>query len=178
MISELVAIQRLFFSSFLFEFNSRFITSQKTLMKSEILFFALIQIILSDHSIKWERHNEIKWAWACNFPMKDFSNAKTGVISCRGLCAATTGCTHFTWIKRSKNNPYQFVEMEASGIGLCSMKSGSVRRSDAFYTNNYNMVCGIVAEGKASIILGSCPNNTVYLIVWLCHLRWENRLEA
>ena len=49
---------------------------------------------------------------------------------------STQGCTHFTWTNYNG--------------GTCWMKYGPARKTDAFYTGNNSMVCGIVEQGSGS----------------------------
>jgi hypothetical protein len=46
------------------------------------------------------------------------------------LCAVITGCTHYTWTTING--------------GTCWIKQGVVFKSDAIYTNDNSMTCGIV----------------------------------
>ena len=72
------------------------------------------------------------WAFACDFHGGDLTNAQIKGEDCGGRCAATSGCTHFTWTTFNG--------------GTCWMKSGSVSRSDAFFTGDNSMVCGIISS--------------------------------
>ncbi|CAF5193548.1 unnamed protein product, partial [Rotaria sp. Silwood1] len=71
---------------------------------------------------------------SCDFHGNDMSNAQIASNLCGGKCADTQGCTHFTW------TPYN--------SGTCWMKSGTVSKSDAFSTNDPNMVCGVIEGGQ------------------------------
>lgn len=44
--------------------------------------------------VSWNGNN---WALGCDFRGDDLTNARTRGEECGGLCAATQGCTHFTW---------------------------------------------------------------------------------
>ena len=79
--------------------------------------------------IQWQSGG---WAFACDFKNNDLMNVKIPGSQCGGKCAATQGCTHFT--QTSYNG------------GTCWMKSGSVSQSNAFYTGDKSMVCGIVGK--------------------------------
>jgi hypothetical protein len=75
------------------------------------------------------------WAFACDFRGGDLANAQIRGEDCGGKCAATSGCTHFTWTNWNG--------------GTCWMKSGSVSKSEAFSTGDMSMVCGIVSSGSS-----------------------------
>ena len=76
--------------------------------------------------INWGSNN---WAIACDFIGNELTSIRVPSDQCGGKCATTTGCTHFTWT-------------DLNG-GTCWMKYGSFSKSDAIFTNNYKMVCGI-----------------------------------
>ena len=82
------------------------------------------------HSVAWNGNN---WALGCDFKGGDFTNARVTSSNCGGTCAATSGCTHFTW--SSYNG------------GTCWMKNGAVSQSDAFDVSDKTMVCGIISGG-------------------------------
>ena len=67
---------------------------------------------------------------ACDFANNDLSSVKTAGDQCGFTCIITSGCTHFTW-----------TDLEG---GTCWMKKNLVSKSDALFTNNNSMVCGIV----------------------------------
>lgn len=77
-------------------------------------------------TINWGKNN---WAFACDFVGYDLSNAKTTSDKCSATCVNTEDCTHFTWT-------------DYNG-GTCWMKYGSFSKSDAIFTNNNKMICGI-----------------------------------
>jgi len=77
--------------------------------------------------IYWKRGN---WAFSCDFHENDLSNAKMGQIECRGACASTKGCTHFTW--------------NALHGGTCWMKKGEATKESAVFIKDETSVCGIV----------------------------------
>ena len=77
------------------------------------------------------------WAFACDFRSSDLTNAQIRGEDCGGRCAATSGCTHFTWTNFNG--------------GTCWMKSGSVSKSDAFSTDDYTMVCGILTNSNPNL---------------------------
>ena len=70
------------------------------------------------------------WAHACDFKGNNLAAVKTTGERCGPTCGRTSRCTHFTW---SPDNG-----------GTCYMKMGSVSKSDAFYTYDHAMVCGVV----------------------------------
>lgn len=83
--------------------------------------------------IVWQPDN---WAFACDFNGGNLTNVQIRGQDCGGTCASTSGCTHFTWTNLNG--------------GTCWMKSGSVSKSDAFSTNDFTMVCGIISSGSSS----------------------------
>ena len=103
-------------------------------MKNSVLFlfFGLVLLILQSdfvESINWQSGG---WAFGCDFTNNDLSNVKIPGSQCGGRCAATPGCTHFTWTS------YQG--------GTFWMKSGSVSQSNAFPVSDQSVVCGIVSD--------------------------------
>ena len=107
-------------------------------MKQIVSRIILINALLTFQSIftqniQWQSGN---WAFACDFVGGDLSNVRmlNSGAQCGPTCAATNGCTHFTWTTYLG--------------GTCWMKSGSVSQFDAFYTGDSSMVCGITS-GKA-----------------------------
>ena len=83
--------------------------------------------------VNWQAGAGADWAFACDFKGGDLTNAKVRGQDCGGRCAATSGCTHFTWTTYNG--------------GTCWMKSGSISKSDALYTGDDSMVCGIISSG-------------------------------
>ncbi|CAF1241041.1 unnamed protein product [Rotaria sordida] len=78
---------------------------------------------------------DINWngtleALACDFFQNDLSDARIPSDLCRGKCAQTPNCTHYTWTKYSE--------------GTCWMKFGLVCKSNAIHTNDSSMLCGIM----------------------------------
>ena len=49
---------------------------------------------MSEQAINWQIGD---WALGCDFRGNDLANQLTTGENCGSLCAATTGCTHFTW---------------------------------------------------------------------------------
>ena len=86
--------------------------------------------IASRAAINWQPGD---WALGCDFRGNDLTNALTKGEDCGGRCAATSGCTHFTWTTHLG--------------GTCWMKQGAVSKSDAFETFDNTMTCGIVNGG-------------------------------
>ena len=70
------------------------------------------------------------WAFACDFPGKDFANVQIPGDQCGSRCASTNGCTHFAW---SNFNG-----------GTCWMKSRGAKKCDAIFMGHNDIVCGIV----------------------------------
>ncbi len=62
------------------------------------------------------------------------------------MCDSTFRCTHFTWTNYNG--------------GTCWLKYGSVSKPDAFFTNNYSMVCGV---SQASFIQPLSISKKVFL---------------
>ena len=95
----------------------------------------LVNTFLSAHiakrSVNWNGNN---WATSCDFNNHDLSNVQIAPELCGRQCAATSGCTHFTWT--SFNG------------GTCWMKSGSISKSDAFSTSDSTMVCGVLNDDQ------------------------------
>jgi hypothetical protein len=85
----------------------------------------------STSSINWDPDD---WAMQCDFENHDFANENIEGSQCRGLCARTCGCTHFTWT--SYNG------------GTCWMKYGAVSKSDAYNVSDTSQVCGIVVRNS------------------------------
>jgi hypothetical protein len=76
--------------------------------------------------INWNGNN---WAFACDFVNHDLSNSSKIASQCGPLCDSTVSCTHFTWTNYNG--------------GTCFLKSGRILKSDAYFTNDYSMVCGV-----------------------------------
>ena len=100
-------------------------------MKCLIIISLMVSSILCQ--INWQPGD---WAFACDFRGADLTNAQIKGEDCGGRCAATSGCTHFTWSNWNG--------------GTCWMKSGPVSKSDAVSTGDMAMVCGIVSSGSSS----------------------------
>jgi hypothetical protein len=100
--------------------------------------------------IAWNGNN---WAFACDFTNNDLSNVQIPGADCSGRCAQTSGCTHFTWTTYNG--------------GTCWMKYGSVSQSDAFFTNDYSMVCGVL---YTTIPILPATNSTKRGLCW----PWNN----
>jgi hypothetical protein len=101
-------------------------------MNFKLFYLTLIlSISLINAQINWQNGQPTgtTWAMACDFKNSDLSNKQVAGADCANACASTSGCTHFTWT--SYNG------------GTCWMKSGSVSKSNAFYTGDQSMVCGI-----------------------------------
>jgi hypothetical protein len=84
---------------------------------------------LVDNKIVWNGN----WAFACDFAggVLDLKNELTRGEDCGLRCSKTPNCTHFTW------TPFNG--------GTCWMKSKpGVSKSEALFTNNNDMVCGVI----------------------------------
>lgn len=95
-------------------------------MNSCFLIF-LLSVVHINAQINWQNGD---WAMGCDFKGNDLTKALTKGDMCSTKCRQTAGCTHYTW-----------TNFEG---GTCWMKKGSVTKSNAVYTGNSNMVCGIV----------------------------------
>jgi len=103
-------------------------------MKVTKLVFIIGHVLLIIQSglaqqIQWQSGG---WAFACDFKNNDLTDARIPGDQCGGRCASTQRCTHFTWTTYNG--------------GTCWMKSGSVSQSNAFFTGDNSMVCGIVGK--------------------------------
>jgi len=67
---------------------------------------------------------------ACDFKGSDLTNKIIAASDCSSACASTSGCTHFTWT--SYNG------------GTCWMKSGGISQSNAVFTGDQSIICGII----------------------------------
>jgi hypothetical protein len=94
------------------------------------------QQVESSHRLKRGITWNGNWAFACDFRNNDLTNVRIRGEDCGGRCAQTAGCTHFTWTTYNG--------------GTCWMKKGSVSKSDAFFTNDHSMVCGVIHPGSKS----------------------------
>ncbi|CAF0989411.1 unnamed protein product [Didymodactylos carnosus] len=88
---------------------------------------------------------------SCDFHGNDLSNVQISSELCGGKCAATDGCTHFTWTNWNG--------------GTCWMKQGPVSTDAATPSNDPSMVCGVMdkpdsktpkAEGKTTRYWDCC----------------------
>ena len=94
------------------------------------MFLALLLVFsptFTNAAIDWNGNN---WAFGCDFRNHDIGNAAIPGEQCGGRCAATSGCTHFTWTTYNG--------------GTCWMKNGDVLQTDAFETNDKSTVCGVI----------------------------------
>jgi hypothetical protein len=86
----------------------------------------------SINTVKWteDKDTDCKWAMGCDWNGMDLANVKVEGEQCAQKCAATSGCTHFTWTNWQG--------------GICWMKSG--QSADFMKTLNQNAnggyVCG------------------------------------
>ena len=86
--------------------------------------------VILNQTVSWGDSNT---AYSCDFPGNDLSNSLSKAPDCAGLCSTTPPCTHFMWTKYNG--------------GTCFLKQGNVSESDAVYTNDPNMVCGMALSG-------------------------------
>ena len=71
------------------------------------------------------------WAFGCDFRGGDVGNKQVPGEECGSSCAAFQGCTHFTWTNYNG--------------GTCWFKGGTASKSDAFYSGDNGMVCGLLS---------------------------------
>ena len=119
-----------------YKFNASICNEKSKLAKKRIFMFRIFLkrkktfffIKLSkDSGINWNGNN---WAFNCDFSNHDLSNLQTARDNCNVSCLSTFGCTHFTWTN------YQG--------GTCWMKSGLVKKDDAFIFNGNEAMCGLL----------------------------------
>lgn len=78
----------------------------------------------------FDNGSNLSWAMSCDFKGNDLSNVQIRGEQCGSRCRQTLGCTHFSW------NNYQG--------GTCWLKSGQVKKENAFKTNDPTQVCGLL----------------------------------
>lgn len=93
-----------------------------------VAFVLALLMGLVNSQINWNGND---WANSCDFWNHDFASAQVPDTQCGPTCAQTSGCTHYTW-----------------AWGTCWMKNGDVTKQDAFFTNNNQMVCGVVGSSN------------------------------
>lgn len=119
---------------------------------AKIVLFWLLGIILTvdiltayrlRRRVIWDGHSN--WALSCDFKGNDYYAVQIPSEQCGGICAATQGCTHFSWT--SFNG------------GTCWMKQGEVSRDNFQTTTDPSMVCGVMNHGILFLvsIFGSYP---------------------
>jgi len=87
-------------------------------------------------AIEWDDNN---WASGCDFNSSNIAQVKLDFEKCRNRCNQTKECTHFSW-ENSK----------------CHLKSGPIKKDDAFETSNNHIKCGIIVkefQGRLLILL-------------------------
>ena len=109
-------------------------------MKYLILVSLIIKSIWCQ--VNWQAGDGAEWAFSCDFDGNDMGNAQMRGEDCGGKCISSPGCTHFTWTNWNG--------------GTCWLKSGSVSKSNAKYTGDNSMVCGITTRN------GGNPSNFIY----------------
>jgi hypothetical protein len=87
----------------------------------------------------WQRGKFGYWAKACDFQARDLNNSKLSAASCGQKCSNTPNCTHYTW--------------STYNLGTCWMKYGPVNTTNAFYTNDFTMICGILSGNKPFFLI-------------------------
>ncbi len=113
----------------------------KTLLEEKMNFtltylILILSISIINAQINWQNGQPTgtSWAMACDFKGSDITNKIIVASDCSSACASTFGCTHFTWT--SYNG------------GTCWMKSGGISQSDAVFTGDQSMICGILLGNK------------------------------
>lgn len=104
-------------------------------MLHTIIVFKLMLISQAYGQLNWQSANDgVSWSLACDFIGMDLSSAQIPGDQCGAKCMSTTGCTHFAWTTWQG--------------GSCWLKQGNVQKSDAKFTSDNSMVCGIVPTGS------------------------------
>ena len=106
-------------------------------MMKAVMFSMLLVLVTIDglsagrvrRAVNWNGNN---WAMSCDFNGNDLSSAQIRGEECSGRCAATAGCTHFTWSQ--------------SNGGTCWMKKGSISKANAVQNNDPTSVCGVLND--------------------------------
>ena len=106
-------------------------------------------------SISWNGN----WAFACDFYNSDIGDARMRGEDCGGYCARTSGCTHFAWTTYNG--------------GTCWLKGGSATKNDAFFTNDYSMVCGVIGSPSPPPRPTSGLGQTLYNVLATRHGAYE-----
>jgi len=80
--------------------------------------------------IYWNTFAKGHWAYFCDFPDTNILNEVevNMLTTCKDRCEQIDQCSHFTW--------------NASSL-ICKLKSGTVYKKDAVYTENGNLGCGL-----------------------------------
>ena len=99
----------------------------------------LLQIISADQ-IEWQNDQFGFWSRGCDFKNNDIKNSMIQGQSCSQKCSNTDNCTHFVWTELNS--------------GTCWLKSGIANLSDAVFTNDFSMVCGLLT--KSIIVFRKC----------------------
>ena len=82
--------------------------------------------------IAWQLGRFGYWAKACDFTGNDMKGVVMTSDGCAQKCSTTFGCTHFAW--------------STWNTGTCWLKKATtkVSQTDAKYTNDFTMICGIL----------------------------------
>ncbi|CAF1050459.1 unnamed protein product [Rotaria sordida] len=110
------------------------------------LVISILSARVVKRAINWNGQN---WAMACDFNNNDLSSVQTKPELCGPQCAATAGCTHFTWSNWNG--------------GTCWMKKGPISKSDAVPSTDSSMVCGVLSDGPSG---GSGSSSKKRGIAW------------
>lgn len=94
---------------------------------------------LTNSKFKGQNLTEIVWnegnyANGCDFPGNDLNKIQSKSEECGSLCDRRRECTHYTWV------PF---DNEDSNNGICWLKRGPVRITDAIPTQDLFISCGL-----------------------------------
>ena len=96
-----------------------------------------------DLKIHWNIDANSTWAIACDFPDAHFESARSKSQDCVHACVLNSLCTHYAWT-------------DFDG-GTCWMKSGQVKKEDAYPNYNNGMRCGFLEESNNLVIFDIVP---------------------
>jgi hypothetical protein len=102
-------------------------------MKFQVIFTLMLLSHVYGDQITWQLGRFGYTASACDFKGNDFKNFLISSTNCGQKCSNTVNCTHYVW--------------STWNSGTCWLKSSNVTitQSDALYTNDFTMVCGILS---------------------------------
>ena len=99
-------------------------------MKFQVLFTLMLLSYVCCDQITWQLGRFGYSANACDFKGNDLKNTLISSTSCGQKCSNTLGCTHYVW-----------------NSSTCLLKSSNttINQTNAFYTNDFTMMCGILS---------------------------------